>query len=117
MAKSLHHHITDTITSSELWNLLKGTYGTSGPARAFADFKKTISFRISGNGHPSPEVNKLQNLIDQLRLDGVPLDPFIQSMILLSAIPSKWDTVPANHSWNQEEGRIDLHIGLRCPNH
>ena len=95
MAKSLHHHITDTITSSELWDLLKGTYGTSGPARVFADFKKTISFRISGNGHPAPEVNKLQNLIDQLRLDGVLLDPFIQSMILLSAIPSKWDTVPA----------------------
>jgi len=95
MQRSLHHHIGDSTTSSDLWDLLKGTYGVSGPAKVFADFKRTITFRVSGNGHPAPEIIKLQNLIDQLRLDGVELDAFLQAMILLSAIPPKWDNVPA----------------------
>ena len=95
MHRTLHHHIDETTTSSILWDTLKDTYGVSGPAKIFADFKRTTTFRISGNGHPAPEIIKLQNLIDQLRLDGVVLDDFLQSMILLSAIPSKWDNVPA----------------------
>src|SRR5436190_8821947 len=95
MQRSLHHHIGETTTSGSLWTVLKDTYGISGPAKVFADFKRTITFRISGNGHPAPEIIKLQNLIDQLRLENVVLDDFLQSMILLSAIPSKWDNVPA----------------------
>ena len=95
MQRSLHHHISDSTTSSDLWDLLKDTYGVSGPAKVFTDFKKTITFRISGNGHPALEIIKLQNIIDQLWLDGVELDAFLQAMILLSAIPSKWDNVPA----------------------
>jgi len=95
MQRTLHHHIGETTTSTILWDALKDTYGVSGPAKVFSDFKKTITFRISGNGHPAPEIIKLQNLIDQLRLNNVILDDFLQSMILLSAIPSKWDNVPA----------------------
>src|SRR4051794_9996338 len=95
MAKSLHYHITDTMISFDLWENLKSSYGVSGPARLFADFKRAITFRISGNGHPAPEIIKLQNLIDQLRLEKVELSDFLQAMILLSAIPAKWDSVPA----------------------
>src|SRR5262249_9421121 len=58
MQRSLHHHIGETTTSSLLWTTLKDTYGISGPAKVFADFKKTITFRISGNGHPAPEIIK-----------------------------------------------------------
>jgi hypothetical protein len=95
MQRSLHHHIGDATTSSGLWDNLKNIYGVSGPAKVFSNFKRTMTFRITGNGHPAPEIIKLQNLIDQLRLDNVILDDFLQSMILLSAIPSKWDNVPA----------------------
>ena len=56
MQRSLHHHIGETTTSGTLWTILKDTYGISGPAKVFADFKKTITFRISGNGHPAPEI-------------------------------------------------------------
>ena len=95
MVNSLHSHITETIASETLWEELKNAYGISGPAKVFADFRKVISFKISGNGHPTPELLKLQNTIDQLRLDKVILDDFMQAMILLSAIPVKWDNVPA----------------------
>src|SRR5215471_7201343 len=95
MTRSLHHHIMDTVIARDLWDNLKTAYGISGPAKVYADFRWVMSFKISGNGHPTPEILKLHNLINQLRLDNVVLDDFMQAMILLNAIPVKWDSVPA----------------------
>ena len=110
MQRTLHHHIGETTTSNDLWKILKDAYGVSGPAKVFADFKKTITFRITGNGHLSPEIIKLQNLIDQLRLDGVELNDFLQSMILLSAIPSKWDNVPATILATKKKNELSFNL-------
>jgi len=110
MQRTLHHHIDETTTSSNLWDTLKDTYGVSGLAKIFADFKKTMTFRITGNGHPAPEIIKLQNLIDQLRLDGIDLEAFLQAMILLSAIPSKWDNVPATILGTKKKDELTFNL-------
>ncbi|KAF5318350.1 hypothetical protein D9611_014250 [Ephemerocybe angulata] len=81
-------------TSKEVWDLLKETYGTPGITVIYADFKKLVSFRFSGND-PRPELAKFQEFLDKLTANKVSFDPFIQTMMLINALPAKYDHLNA----------------------
>jgi hypothetical protein len=58
----------------------------------FADFKQVFATKLSGN-NPIPEIEHLATLFG--RLDSMPLrlSETLQVMILLAALPPKWDSV------------------------
>ncbi|KZP30222.1 hypothetical protein FIBSPDRAFT_1038538 [Athelia psychrophila] len=69
-------------------------YGTPGASTIYADFKAAAKFYISGNSHPAPEINKLTQIIEHLKVDKVDLPELVRAMMLLNAIPQKWEAIP-----------------------
>ena len=58
----------------------------------FADFKQAINIRLSGN-NPVPEIERMQTLFGKLETNGIDIPERLEAMILLAALPSKWDSV------------------------
>jgi len=87
-----HRSLIDGKTPKETWDELKTRFGTPGPSVVFADFVKVVNFRLSGN-NPVAEIGKLREMFGILKVNNVTLDDFIQGMILLQALPPKWNDV------------------------
>ncbi|KAF8816669.1 hypothetical protein BYT27DRAFT_7248101 [Phlegmacium glaucopus] len=88
-------HIKDTNFSSMAWKLLKDTYSKASPAVIHADFKQAVGFCLSGNS-PAREINQLVCLLEQLKSNKVDLSEPVRALILINAIPHKWDAA-ASH--------------------
>ena len=58
----------------------------------FADFKVLMAFRLTG-GNPALEISKMITLIKRLHANHCKFNEFIQAMILLNALPQKWDHI------------------------
>ena len=56
----------------------------------FADFKALTTFRLSGT-NPAPEISKMITLLERLHVNHCQFSEFVQTMLLLSALPHKWD--------------------------
>jgi hypothetical protein len=54
------------------------------------DFKKAISFRLT-SGNLAPEVASLYTLFACLKANKAELSEFYQVMLLIEALPAKWD--------------------------
>src|SRR5277367_643760 len=81
--------------SAQIWASLRATFGTPGIAATFADFNQAQNIKISGNQNPQVEIERMHTLLERLRANGVILADYVQGMILLGAIPLKWDHVAA----------------------
>jgi hypothetical protein len=55
-----------------------------------ADFKKAISFRLTG-GDPAPKIASLYTLFACLKVNKAELFEFYQVMLLIKVLPAKWD--------------------------
>src|SRR5277367_1546925 len=87
-------------TSAQIWASLRATFGTPGIAATFADFNQVQNIKISGNQNPQVEIERMHTLLERLRANGVILADYVQRMILLGAIPLKWDHVAAMYLQN-----------------
>ncbi|KZP19086.1 hypothetical protein FIBSPDRAFT_744463, partial [Athelia psychrophila] len=67
---------------NEAWTALQTAYGTLGASTIYADFKAAVKFYISGNSHPAPEINKLTQIIEHLKVNKVDL------------LEQKWEAIP-----------------------
>ena len=56
----------------------------------FADFKALTTFRLSGS-NPALEISKMITLLERLHANHCQFLEFVQMMLLLSALPQKWD--------------------------
>ncbi|KAF8629560.1 hypothetical protein AX17_005624 [Amanita inopinata Kibby_2008] len=83
--------LKDFKTAKECWDHLATSLNKPGPAQIFGDFRQVIAFQFSGNQNPDAEIPKLALLFGKLGANSVTINPFLQSMILLNAIPPKWD--------------------------
>ena len=77
--------------ANTVWNRLKTYFDVIQPTTVFKDFKEAISIRIDVNQHPLPQINKLQASVHRLTTNGVAIPEIIQAMLLLSALPPKWE--------------------------
>jgi hypothetical protein len=80
-------------TSFRTWKNLEDVedaFGTPGPAIIHANFKKAISFKLTG-GNPAPEIATLYTLFACLKANKAELSEFYQVMLLIKVLPVKWD--------------------------
>ena len=79
------------LSSKAIWDELKNVYDTTSAAKVFALFRQTREWRLDASKPPTPQLDALDYLYQQLEANGVILDSFIQAMTLLSAIPMQWE--------------------------
>ena len=70
-------------------------FGATGVSRLFGDFKAVTQFCFSGTQHPAAEISRFNTHNQRLVASGVTLNGYILGMLLLGALPSKWDHVAA----------------------
>ena len=80
-------------TSTAIWTALSNSFGATGVSRLFGDFKAVTQFRFSGTQHPVAEISCFNTHNQHLVASGVTLSGYILGMLLLGALPSKWDHV------------------------
>ena len=77
------------------WTALSNAFGATGVSRLFGDFKAVTQFHFSGMQHPAAEISRFNTHNQCLGASGVTLSGYILGMLLLEALPSKWDHVAA----------------------
>jgi hypothetical protein len=90
LSAQLRHHRTDSAFTT--WRDLAAQFGASSVSAQFADFKSVLALKLSG-GNPVPEIERLATLFGRLDQSPLELTDTLQAMILLAAIPQKWDSV------------------------
>ena len=78
-----------------MWTALSNSFGATGVSRLFGDFKAVTQFRFSGMQHSAAEISGFNTHNQCLVASGVTLSGYIPGMLLLGALPSKWDHVAA----------------------
>ena len=79
-------------TSKEVWDGLKEHFDKASAATVLQEICKALSFRLSG-GDPIDEISKLTVMFAHLEQHGFMVPDFVQALILIIAIPQKWDTI------------------------
>ena len=87
---NLRHHCHQF--AQRTWRNLAEEFGTASPSANFADFKTALSIKLQG-GNPIPEIEKMATIFGRLATNNLPITPMMQGMILLAALPPKWDSV------------------------
>ena len=82
-------------TSAATWTALSNAFGATGVSQLFGDFKQVTQFRFSGTQHPAAEISSFNTHNVRLTANGVTLSDYVLGMLLLGALPSKWDHVAA----------------------
>ena len=67
----------------------------TGVSQLFRDFKQVTQFRFSGTQHPAAEISCFNTYNARLVANGITLSDYVLGMLLLGALPSKWDHVAA----------------------
>jgi hypothetical protein len=75
-----------------MWMTLKATFSAPTVSALYADFKQILATKLSGN-NPIPEIERLATLFGCLNGTTLRLSENLQAMILLAALPPKWDSV------------------------
>ena len=83
----------DQTTSKGLWQEIKDIYGTSSAANIFADFKKAVNTRVPGDKHPAASIASIQSCFDNLKANKIELPDSLKTMIVLNALPQRYDSV------------------------
>ena len=82
-------------TSAVTWTALSNAFGVTGVSRLFGDFKQVTQFRFSGMQHPVAEISHFNTHNTCLVANSITLSNYVLGMLLLGALPSKWDHVAA----------------------
>ena len=81
----------DSTSPQNLWNALKNQYGESTSTTIYKDFKEAISIRLRAETDPTPQVDKMAAAFERLRGANIVVPEALQAMILLAALPTKWE--------------------------
>ena len=120
VAAHLRHHILES--AHQTWTTLRRTFGAPPVSALYADFKHILAAKLSG-GNPIPEIERLATLLGRLNNTPLQLSETLQAMILLAALPPKWDSVaqlylsahkPCHYPHVPERQKSD-HPGVRTP--
>jgi gag-polypeptide of LTR copia-type len=80
-------------TAHALWQAMDNAFGQPGISSEYADLQAALHVKISGSQNLQVEMQQLLTLFERLRANGMQINDPIQGMMLLNALPSKWDGV------------------------
>jgi hypothetical protein len=66
-------------------------YGTTTPSSIYKDFKETLNIRLNPSQHPTQQIDHMVAAFQHLTAASIIIPPQMQAMILLSALPQKWE--------------------------
>jgi len=84
-----HYH---TIMLWTTWNTLQTAFGGSPMSAIYVDFKQVVNIKLS-SGNSVPEIEQMAILFGQLHTNQLVIPPVLQELLLLAAMPAKWDPV------------------------
>ncbi|KAF9261675.1 hypothetical protein L218DRAFT_1045230 [Marasmius fiardii PR-910] len=96
-------------SAKDAWAALKEKYGTASAITVFGYFKELITFKLSGD-NPLPEFARFDYMAERLELNDLPLPAFIKAMLLIVAIPQKWDHAVGHCLQNWDMNDLDVSI-------
>jgi hypothetical protein len=91
LSTNLHTHLGATAHAS--WQALDNAFGQPGISSIYADLQAALHMKILGSQNPQVEMQRLLTLFERLRANGMQINDPIQGMMLLNALPMKWDGV------------------------
>jgi gag-polypeptide of LTR copia-type len=80
-----------TSFADDYWTHLSTHYGTTMPSRVYKDFKETLNIHLNPHQHPTQQIDHMVTAFQHLTAASIIIPPQIQAMILLSAMPQKWE--------------------------
>jgi len=92
LAPQLRHYQTANITARAIWTNLERAFGALSMSAIFADFRIVMGSKLSG-GNPVPEIERIAELYEHLALNNFPIADSLQGLMLLAALPNKWDSI------------------------
>jgi hypothetical protein len=92
VAPSLRHYRTANQSARTFWGNLRTAFQATSMSSIYADFKAVINSKLSG-GNPIPEIERIATLFNRLAGNNFTIAANLQGLILLAALPNKWDSV------------------------
>jgi hypothetical protein len=77
--------------ANDYWTHLSTHYGTATPLSVYKDFKETLNICLNPGQHPTQQIDQMVAAFQHLTATSIIILPQIQVMILLSALPQKWE--------------------------
>ena len=76
--------------SYTVWTNLKDKFGVAGLPVIYSDFKKAMSFQLSGN-NPRPEISIFMEHFDRLESNTIKVSEFVKSTLFINSLPIKYN--------------------------
>ena len=93
----LHHTISfkfqNLVWATELWHVLKDTYGQPGVAGVYMEFKAALETTIPNNADPSLAIDKILAHFGRMEEGKASVPSYVQAMILLAKIPPAMESL------------------------
>jgi hypothetical protein len=83
--------LPDASFTDNYWTHLSTHYGTAMPSSIYKDFKETLNICLNPGEHPTQQIDRMAAAFQRLTAASIIILPQIQAMILLSALPQKWE--------------------------
>ena len=80
-------------TAALSWTALDNAFGQPGIATIYADLQAALHVKILGGQNPQVEMQWLLTLFERLHVNGMQISDPIQGMMMLCALPGKWDNI------------------------
>jgi len=74
--------------SESVWKNLKEKFGVASLPVIYSDFKRAMSFQLSGN-NPHPEISMFMEHFDQLKSNNLAISEFVKSILFINSLPIK----------------------------
>ena len=88
-------------TSALSWANLDNAFRQLGIGSIYADLQAALHVKISGGQNPQVEMQQMLTLFERLCANSMAVSDPIQGMMLLNALPAKWDNIAMVYLWGQ----------------
>ena len=91
LSASIQEEVSSLNTAFSIWDCLENHYAKATPTTIYKDFKEALSVHLHANQNPSPSMDKMAACFQCLMSVEVDVPEQIRAMMLLTALPQKWE--------------------------
>ena len=93
LAPAIQHRFREESIAGFLWTKLEKAYGKPGVSVMYLEFKSAIETTIPEHGNPTQALDKMMLHFGRLRDFSLEIPEHLQTMIVLSKLPSAYDSL------------------------